>query len=118
MRPLPIESLAATPRHILGVSLIRGVSVPVVDAGALLAPGPARTTRFLLLRVEDRRVALAVEAISGMRAISTLSLRELPPLLGDASRDIVDSIGSCDEKFLLVLKAARLLEDSAAVAHG
>jgi purine-binding chemotaxis protein CheW len=121
MRPLPIEPLVAVSGAILGICCIRGASVAVVDAGVLLGIAGEDKTRFIVLRVEDRVVALAVDAVSGVRAVSPRSLQELPPLLGEANAALVSSIGAVDGAFLLVLRAARILADAheafPAVAH-
>ena len=113
MRPLPITPLAAMPIFILGLSLIRGATTPVMDVGAVLGAEDApKTTRFITLRMNERCVALAVESVLGVREISPDSLQRLPPLLRDASVEVVSSIGMLDAEFLLVLGAARLLTEA------
>lgn len=110
MRPLPIEPLAVGSNAVLGLCRIRGASVPVVDAGALLnSAGEARAARFIILRVEDRTVALAVESVTGTRMVPSHALQDLPPLLGEASATLIGAIGAMDGAFLLVLRAARIL---------
>ena len=113
MRPLPITPLAAMPAFVLGLSLISGVAIPVVDTGFILGAEDApNTTRFITLRLDGRCVALAVEAVLGVREIAPDSLQRLPPLLRDASIEVVSSIGTLDAEFLLVLRAARLLTEA------
>jgi purine-binding chemotaxis protein CheW len=113
MRPLPITFLADMPRFVLGLSRIRDTATPVVDAGALLGlESPAATTRFLILRIADRSIALAVEAVTGMHRIVRESLQGLPPLLRDSNGDMVSSIATLDKEFLLVLHTARLIPES------
>ena len=113
MRPLPITPLAAMPIFILGLSLIRGATTPVVDVGAVLGAEDApKTTRFITLHMNERCVALAVESVLGVREISPDSLQQLPPLLRDASVEVVSSIGMLDAEFLLVLRATRLLTEA------
>jgi purine-binding chemotaxis protein CheW len=112
MRPLAVEPLAATSDFVLGLSTIRDRSVPVVDVGALLGAGSERhCTRFIVLRVENRFVALAVGAVQGVRKASLQSLQDLPPLLGEAAH--IASVGALDSAFLLVLRAGRILADVA-----
>jgi len=123
MRPLPVEPLAAAPAFVRGLSIIRGLPTPVVDAGALLgALDDARPSRLVVLRLQDRdrRVALAVEGVLGVRAIPTASLNQLPPLLRDASRDVVSAVGALDDAFLMALHAGRLVPDAVwdAIAAG
>lgn len=112
MRPLPVEAAAGAPPFVKGISLIRGIPVPVVDLGALLgADGDAGTTRFVTLRIGDRRVALAVESIVGLREVEPSLMEGLPPLLSQAGAGVVDAIGVLDARLLVVLRAARLLPD-------
>jgi len=35
MRPLPVEPMAGTPPFVLGISIVRGVAMPVVDPARL-----------------------------------------------------------------------------------
>jgi purine-binding chemotaxis protein CheW len=114
MRPLPIEPIARAPAFVLGLSIIRSLPTPVVDAGRLLVSSDrvSKPTRFVLLKAGERPVALAVDAVVGVRALATASLRELPPLLSDVSNDLVQSIGTLDATLLVVLQSGRLVPDS------
>src|SRR6266849_4746571 len=68
MRPLPIEAWSGAPDGVRGLSVIRGAPVPVVDLGRLLgASSNCLSTRFVAIRVRERQVALAVEAVLGIR---------------------------------------------------
>jgi purine-binding chemotaxis protein CheW len=112
MRPLPVAPLAGAAPFVRGLSLIRGTPVPVLDLGAMLfGSEPPSPTRFVTLRLEARRVALALEAVLGVRAFPG-TLASLPPLLVDASSEAVSAIGSLDAELLLVLEATRLVPDS------
>jgi purine-binding chemotaxis protein CheW len=111
MRPLPVESIAGMPAFMRGVSIIRGVPTPVVDLGALLGAPSNTFERIATLRLGDRQVALAVNAVLGVRDLDLLTIQELPPLLGGASTDLLEAIGSLDEQFLMVLRAGWELPD-------
>lgn len=118
MRPLPIEPIAGASDLVSGVAIVRGVPIPVVDAGRLLGvdrlpaamaqPGGAR---FVTVRAGERRVAFAVETVLGVRHLSASSLRDLPPLLRD-SVDSVSKIGALDAQLLVVLRAMRLVPEA------
>jgi purine-binding chemotaxis protein CheW len=113
MRPLPVESIAGMPPFVRGVSIIRGVPTPVVDLGAVLgAPGGA-AERIVTLRLGDRQVALCVDAVLGVRDLDLAALQELPPLLRGASTDVIEAIGTLDQRFLMVLRAGWALPDEA-----
>jgi purine-binding chemotaxis protein CheW len=114
MRPLPVQAVAAAPAFVSGVALIRGVAVPVVDAGTLLGePGAAGITRFIALRIGERSVALAVEAVLGIRQLPQASLQQLPPLLADTGSDVLSALGRLDSALLTVLQLGRTLTEPA-----
>jgi purine-binding chemotaxis protein CheW len=109
MRPCRVDRIEPAPAYVLGVALIRGESVPVVDAGMLLTGEKCEATRLVILRVGERRVALAVAEVVGTRALEEGDLRALPPLLSGAS-ELVTAMAVLDGKFVEVLENARLLQ--------
>jgi purine-binding chemotaxis protein CheW len=111
MRPLPLESIAGMPAFVRGVSIIRGVPTPVVDLGAVLGAPSNAFERIVTLRLDARQVALAVTAVLGVRDLDLSAIQELPPLLGGASTDLLEAIGTLDEQFLMVLRAGWELPD-------
>jgi purine-binding chemotaxis protein CheW len=113
LRPLPVEPIAGAPAFVLGVSVVRGAPIPVIDAARMLgADGPSHPARFVALRIGIRAAILAVDAVLGVAAIGADSLQELPPLLRDASTDVVEAIGTHDADLLLVLTTARIVPPS------
>jgi purine-binding chemotaxis protein CheW len=112
MRPLPVEIVGGAPEFVSGLSIIRGVPLPVVDTGSLLGVTQSRPTRFVTVKAGKRLVVLAVDAVLGLRAIPPDSLRELPPLLGDARSELIAAIGAIDVELLLVLRTARVVPES------
>jgi purine-binding chemotaxis protein CheW len=109
MRPLQIDRLAGMPEFVLGLSMIRGESTLVVDCATLLGDGRAANPgRFVTLRTGERTVALAVEEVLGITDLSA-ALRDLPPLLRDASHEVIAAIGTLDAELLLVLNSAQLV---------
>lgn len=112
MRPLPVEFVGGAPEFVSGLSIIRGVPLPVVDTGSLLGAAESRPTRFVTVRAGNRLVVLAVDAVLGLRAIADDSLQELPPLLGDSRADLIAAIGAVDSELLLVLRTARVVPES------
>jgi len=113
MRPLPIKSVAGTPGFVRGVSVIRGTPTPVVDLKALLENSDNSPSygRFVTLKLEDRRVAIGVDSVVGLRYLDSDQLGDLPPLLRDVTADLIESFGTCDAQLLLVLRAARIVPD-------
>src|SRR4029077_8226642 len=67
MRALPIER-AKSAGFILGVSNVRGVPVPVVDASGLFGEPGVGGRRLITIDVGTRLVALAVDDVVGVVA--------------------------------------------------
>jgi purine-binding chemotaxis protein CheW len=110
MRALPIEPVAGVPSFVMGLAIIRGAPVPVVSlAAAIGAAEIGGATWFVTLRLGDRRVALAVDAVVGVRDLDSASLEQMPPLLQGASTDSIDAIGTLDAHLLVVMRASRML---------
>jgi purine-binding chemotaxis protein CheW len=114
MRPLLVEPIAGMPPFVRGVAVIRGVLVPVVDLGALLGTGlSGAVTRFVTLRLDQRQVAVAVDAVLGVQEVDRSRLEEMPPLLGEASAEVVEALGVLDAQFCIWIRAARVLPEEA-----
>ncbi len=113
MRPLPVQAIPGTPPFLKGVSIVRGAPVPVVDLALLVGAADAQGAgRFVSLRVGERRVALAVDAVLGVQVLDASRLREAAPLLGSALREVVQAVGAFDRELLLVLDAAGMISDT------
>jgi purine-binding chemotaxis protein CheW len=111
MRELPIAPLVGVPAYVRGVSIIRGIPTPVVDLGAFLGTPQRGGGRFVSLRAGERRVALSVDAVHGVRDINLSSLLQVPPLLHGASGEMIESMDSLDTEFLTILKSGWQLPD-------
>jgi purine-binding chemotaxis protein CheW len=109
MRALPLTIPTRLPDGVLGTSLIRGRPTPVVDASQLLSNVPTRGTRWILMRVGARYVALAVDDIVGTHLVTRAKLSVAPPLLGGGG--LIEAIGLLDTEFVHVLSSIRLLRD-------
>lgn len=112
MRPLRVKALEGMPPFVKGISTIRGAPVPVVDTGSLLDGGESFPKRLIALKIADRRVALAVDEVLGVRALPAETMQDLPQLLQEAGGDVVEAIGAFDAELLLVLRGARIVPDS------
>lgn len=111
MRPLKIEVLREALPFVLGVSVIRGEAVPVVDLGALLTGRRNQSSfrRFVTLRVSDRIVALAVDEVEFVLSVSDAAFSALPPLLSEAGGESVERLSLADAQLLFTLKTTRLI---------
>jgi purine-binding chemotaxis protein CheW len=109
MRPLPVNTLVGAPSFVLGMAIIRANAVPVVDVAQVLGGEQADAGRFVLIKVNERAVALAVATILGIRTISDESLHQLPPLLDGAGGEVIAELARLDSEMLVVLETSRLL---------
>ena len=113
MRPLPLETIPRMPSFILGLSVVRGAPLPVVDLATLLGQERRASTRFITIRTGKRRIALAVASVLGIRELDGASLARLPPLLQSASAEFVTAIGALDSQLLVILETGRIVSDDA-----
>ena len=113
MRPLSIEPVVGTPGFVRGVCVIRGMPTPVVDLQALLENRESSPSlgRFVVLTSDDRRVAIGVDSVVGLKNLDSAQLGALPPLLRDVDADHIASFGSLDAQLLLVMNAGRIISD-------
>jgi purine-binding chemotaxis protein CheW len=121
MRPLPVEPLAGSPPYVSGLAIVRGTPTPVVLLGRLTGGDGARPIeRWVTLRVADRVIAMAVEAVLGTRALDPETLADVPSVVGPAGASLLESVGRLDGALLLVLRAVRILPESiwGAIAAG
>lgn len=112
MRPQPIHAVAGAPHFVRGIAVIRGAPVPVVDVAPLLGHEKSQSTRFVTLRIADRRVAFAVDDVIGVRTIDANSISKLPPLFTATSADVISAIGTLDVELLMVIRSARLVPEA------
>ncbi len=108
-RPLRVEMVAGAPPFVLGLSIVRGEPVPVVDLSRLLNGHAGTPTRFVVVKADDRHVALAVDEVVGIRPIAADRMQNLPPLLRDADATIVSAIGTLDNALFVMLQASRIV---------
>ena len=111
MRPLPLEPIQGAAECVLGLSMIRGNAVPVVDLALLLGGESGPHARYVSLKTGDREVALAVSGVLGILDLAPSSLAELPLLCRSARSEQIETLARKDEQLLLVLNTARLLPD-------
>jgi purine-binding chemotaxis protein CheW len=111
MRSLPLEPFAAAPQYVLGLSIIHGAPVPVVDIGRLLGCAAAQPTRLVTVEAGGRTIALAMRSVIGITEFGAAAFEQLPPLLQDAGADAVAAVGARDSELLIFLRASRMVPE-------
>jgi len=137
MRALPVSPVPEMPDFMLGLSMIRGAPVPVVDTARLVGvmqaarmplpgddndasvppgwqpdTGPPPPSRYIALALGGRSVALAVDDVIGVRNVPAEELADVAPLLDGVEDGFVRAIAALDHELLLVLRAGRLVPDA------
>ena len=108
MRPLRVESLPDTPTYILGMSVVRGAPLPVLNLGLLFGVrNGSQTHRWVTMRTDDRMLVLAVESVRGVHRLDVGTMESLPTLL--QATEAVESVGTLDRQLVTLLKSGRLL---------
>ncbi|AXE32166.1 chemotaxis protein CheW [Chromobacterium phragmitis] len=112
MRALPVDPVPAMSDFLLGLALIRGAPVPVLDCARLMgSASPTRLSRFVTLVVGERLLALAVDDVIGVRQLAAAALADIAPLLDGSDDGLVQAIATLDAELLLVLRAGRLVPE-------
>lgn len=109
MRMLPVEPVAGCPPIVCGLSVIRGVPTPVIDAALLFDGQPGQRERLVTVRTGKRTIALAMQAVVGVWEMADDELDDLPPLLG--SMDAFAGLARLDQQLVFLLRTARMIPD-------
>jgi purine-binding chemotaxis protein CheW len=119
LRPLSVQRIEGAPPFVAGLAVLRGTPTPVVDLRVLLgAPTDTPASRWVSTQLQERRVALAVDAVVGTRALAADALGRLPALLEGGASDAVASLGVLDRQLLVLLQASRSFLDAVDAAAG
>lgn len=124
VRPMPITPVPRAPPWVDGVIHLRGEVIPVVEVRSrfgLPASPAGPKTRFLIVRVAGRRIALVVDEVCEVLRLQRGEIRPAPPLVGlDAPRFFVGACGgdasaggrrgAASGRLRLLLNAKALLE--------
>lgn len=119
IHPLPVTPVPRAPVFVEGVARLRGDVVPVVDVRkrfGLPASPPTPRTRFLVVVVGRRRLALVVDEVCEVVRLPRSAIRPAPALVRlDAPRFFLGVCGGPDrhggpERLRLLLNVKALLE--------
>jgi purine-binding chemotaxis protein CheW len=106
IRPLPVQPLAGTADVLLGISVIRGLAVPVVDTARLLGAKTVADdwpSRFVTTRTRQGPLAYATGPVLGVLPVEPDASRPPPPMLTAAATHLVAAVGVLNSQPLLFL---------------
>jgi len=111
--PLPLVALPHAPVAVVGVADYRGEVVPVVDLRArfgLTSVPATRRTKWIVVDVVGRAVALVVDGVTEVFGTGGAELRPAPPLGGGEDLRGLAGVSSHDGALIFVLDTSRLRE--------
>lgn len=114
MRPMKIVPLDKVPDFVAGLSVIRGMPYPIVDLRKFFdRDAEEPPTRLIALRVDAaRRVGVLVDGVLGLYPAHLLSFEPLPPIMGAAHAEVIESLATLDGELLRVLGNGRLVPEA------
>lgn len=111
-RPLPFQAVQGVPPFVRGVSVIRGVSTPVLHLGMMLSGEDYRPgQRLVNVLISSRPVAFEVDEVLGVRRLSRTQLATTQPLVRGTLTNRIESLSVLDGELLAWLDAAKLVEN-------
>jgi len=119
-RPLPLVPLPHVPPHILGLTNLRGIVLPVIDLRRRFCL-PIRPdnpdNRLVLLKTAEYQVALWVDAIHGLLRLSQADFQPAPPNVARIDPEYYNQVAQVDERLLIELNCQKLLANTAVHAQ-
>lgn len=108
MRPLPVEAFPKAPAFVRGMAIIRGEPTVVVDMRALMGEQWAESGRFVTVKIGNRIVALAFDAVLGVHRLNKARAIDLPPLLKSVADDTISQVTTRDAALLMFFESSRI----------
>lgn len=116
--PIAVVPLPHSPRAIMGVADYRGEVVPVVDLRIRFGLAPSevtRRTKWIVVIVSSRLVALVVDSVTEVFGTADADLRPAPQVAGDDIRGI-EGVTTHEGQLVFVLGTERLRDVTEPVA--
>jgi purine-binding chemotaxis protein CheW len=113
----PITRVPGSPFFLKGVMNLRGSVVPVIDLALVLGlpeRAPGRRTCIIVLDAEmgeqSTVIGLMVDAVRQVTEIKGAQIEPVPSFGTRVQTDFIQGMGRIEDKFVLLLQLARLLE--------
>ena len=107
------------PEFLEGVIYLRDMILPVVDLRKRMeieAGPPTADTRFLVVLIDQERVALLVDAVVEVAHLRGDQLADPPPFFRGVSAEYLHGLGKVGERVVIVLKVERILSSQERIA--
>jgi purine-binding chemotaxis protein CheW len=111
VNPLLVVPLPRAPASVPGVSEYRGDVVPVVDMRVRLglpASGDTRRTKWIILDIGGKYIALVVDSVTEVFGTANVALRTAPLLGGGELERGISQVATHGDKLVFVLDIATL----------
>jgi purine-binding chemotaxis protein CheW len=107
------------PSFLDGVIYLRDAIVPVVDLRKRMevpARAPTTETRYVIVLIDDERVALLVDAVLEVAHLRGEDLAAPPAFFRGVSAEYLQGLAKVGERVIIVLKIARILTSEERIA--
>lgn len=108
----PISKIPLAPKTVKGVINLRGKVVPVVDLRqclGLASTGEAKSTRIIVVRIQDNTVGIVVDNASEVLRISWDDIEPAPRLLTGDQTEYFRGIAKVRDRLIGLLDLEKLL---------
>jgi purine-binding chemotaxis protein CheW len=121
INPLPITPVPGAPGFMEGVIELRGLILPVVDLRkrfGLPVPPPARSTKYVLVTLDDKIVALVVDAVSEFLRKSPGDIAPTPSLIPGQEARWFAGVCHHDGRIVMLLDIDKVLTTQEKIVLG
>jgi purine-binding chemotaxis protein CheW len=107
-----------TSAHVLGVTNLRGIVLPVFDLRrrfGLPDVEPTKDTRIIVVKVNNNMVGIVVDVVVEVIRVSQEKIEITPTIATTVNSRYVDGVINMDDRLVILLNLAKILEISAKI---
>jgi purine-binding chemotaxis protein CheW len=112
----PVTKIPQSPRHVLGVLILRGSIVTIIEMRLRFGLPSAEFTALTVIIVISmstptgmRECGLVVDSVSDVVDLADAAIRPAPDLSGNSSDGFIESLATLEDKMLILLNVRDLL---------
>ncbi|CAA7602972.1 CheW-like domain protein [Acididesulfobacillus acetoxydans] len=102
----PITRVPKAPRHVEGVTNLRGNVIPIVNLRVRFGLTPAEETdlsRIIVLQAEKKVFGIRVDAVTEVLRLDTAAIEPPPPVAMGLDAQFIRGVGKVGERLLILL---------------